>query len=142
MKILVVGGGGREHALLWALAREEPGATVLRGARQPGHRRAGNQPPIAAIEVDLLAEAADTHGIDLTVIGPEVPLALGLADRLRARRRPVFGPSADAARIEASKSFAKEVMAPGRRAHGGEPRPSGARTRRSRGWTGTPSRWW
>jgi phosphoribosylamine--glycine ligase len=65
---------------------------------------------IAADDIDRLADAADAHAIDLVIVGPEVPLALGLADRLRAEGRAVFGPGASGARIEASKAFAKDVM--------------------------------
>src|SRR6185312_5698206 len=67
--------------------------------------------PIPADDTDRLADAADMHGIDLTVVGPEIPLARGLADRLRAEGRRVFGPNAAAAQLEASKAFAKRVMA-------------------------------
>jgi phosphoribosylamine--glycine ligase len=76
----------------------------------PGTAELGTNLPIAADDLDRLADAADMHGIDLTVVGPEAPLARGLADRLRAEGRAVFGPSAAAAQIEASKAFAKEVM--------------------------------
>ncbi len=111
MKILVVGGGGREHALCWALARENPEAQLYCAPGNPGTAALARNLPIPADAVDRLAEAADALAVDLTVVGPELPLARGLADRLRARRRAVVGPSAAAARIEASKAFAKEVMA-------------------------------
>ena len=82
------------------------------------------------------------HGIDLTVVGPEVPLARGLADRLRAEGRAVFGPSAAAAQLEASKAFSKEVMARRRHPHRREPHVHRARPRPRRTSTATPSRWW
>ena len=110
MRILVVGGGGREHALCWALRRENPGADLFCAPGNPGTAAVATNLSIAADDLDRLADAADMHGIALTVVGPEVPLARGLADRLRAEGRAVFGPSAAAARIEASKAFSKDVM--------------------------------
>jgi len=106
-----VGGGGREHALCWALRRENPDADLFCAPGNPGTAELATNLPIAADDLDRLADAADMHGIDLTVVGPEVPLARGLADRLRAEGRAVFGPSAAAAQLEASKAFAKDVMA-------------------------------
>ncbi|MEO8227481.1 MAG: phosphoribosylamine--glycine ligase [Gemmatimonadota bacterium] len=110
MRILVVGGGGREHALCWALRRDNPDADLFCAPGNPGTAALATNLPIAADDIDRLADAADMYGISLTIIGPEVPLALGLADRLRAEGRAVFGPSAAAARIEASKAFSKDVM--------------------------------
>ena len=106
----MVGSGGREHALCWTLRRENPEADIYSAPGNPGTAELATNLPIPADDLDRLADAADMHGIDLTVIGPEVPLARGLADRLRAEGRAVFGPSAAAARLEASKAFAKEVM--------------------------------
>jgi phosphoribosylamine---glycine ligase len=111
MRLLVVGGGGREHALCWALRREHPDSQLYCAPGNPGTADIAKNLPIAADDLDRLADAADMYGIDLTVIGPEGPLARGLADRLRAEGRLVFGPSAAAAQLEASKAFAKEVMA-------------------------------
>jgi phosphoribosylamine--glycine ligase len=108
---MVVGGGGREHALCWALRRENPDADLFCAPGNPGTAELATNLSIAPDDLDRLADAADMHGIDLTVVGPEVPLARGLADRLRAEGRAVFGPSAAAARLEASKAFSKEVMA-------------------------------
>ena len=107
----MVGAGGREHALCWALRRENPDADLYCAPGNPGTAVEAVSIPIAADDLDRLADAADMHGIDLTVVGPEGPLASGLADRLRAEGRAVFGPSAAAAQLEASKAFAKEVMA-------------------------------
>jgi phosphoribosylamine---glycine ligase len=108
--LLVVGGGGREHALCWTLRRENPEAYIYCAPGNPGTAELATNLPIPSDDLDRLADAADMHGIDLTVIGPEAPLARGLADRLRAEGHLVFGPSAAAAQIEASKAFAKEVM--------------------------------
>ena len=106
-----MGGGGREHALCWSLRRENPQADLYCAPGNPGTADIAHNLPIAADDLDRLADAADMYAIDLTVIGPEVPLARGLADRLRAEGRPVLGPSAAAAQLEASKAFAKQVMA-------------------------------
>jgi phosphoribosylamine---glycine ligase len=111
VRILVVGGGGREHALCWALRRENPDADLYCAPGNPGTASLARNLPIAADDLDRLADAADMYGVDLTVVGPEAPLARGLADRLRAEGRAVFGPSAAAAQLEASKAFAKEIMA-------------------------------
>ena len=111
MRLLVVGGGGREHALCWALRREQPDADLYCAPGNPGTAQLARNLPIPADDLDRMADAADMYGIDLTVVGPEVPLARGLADRLRAEGRAVFGPSAAAAQLEASKAFSKEVMA-------------------------------
>ena len=90
MRILVVGGGGREHAIAWALRREDPAVTLYAAPGNPGTARLGTNLPISATDLDRIADAADAYGVDLTVIGPEAPLADGLADRLRAEGRAVF----------------------------------------------------
>jgi len=99
MRILIVGGGGREHAMGWALARH--GHTLFHLEPNPGLDRISTR---LAVDVEL---AASNVAVDLVVIGPEVPLADGLADRLRALDIPAFGPSALAARLETSKIFCK-----------------------------------
>jgi phosphoribosylamine---glycine ligase len=111
MRLLLVGGGGREHALAWAISRS-PRVTALYAA--PGnHGIAAHATcvPIAADALDEIVRFADRERIDLTVVGPEVPLVAGLADRLAAAGHLVFGPSAAAARIEGSKAFSKDLMA-------------------------------
>lgn len=110
MKILVVGGGGREHAIAWALHREAPGVRLLAAPGNPGTAQVATNLPIAATDLDGLVAAVAAHGVDFTIVGPEAPLALGLADRLRAAGHPVFGPNRAAAEIEASKAFSKAVM--------------------------------
>jgi phosphoribosylamine---glycine ligase len=107
VRVLVVGGGGREHALCWAFRREDPDVDLWCAPGNPGTAELASNLPIAADDLDRLVDAADMQGIDLTVIGPEVPLARGLTDRLRAEGRAVFGPSAAAAQLEASKAFSK-----------------------------------
>ena len=110
MRILVVGGGGREHAIVWALHRENPDAVLYCAPGNPGTEALATNLPISATDLDRLADAADAYGIDLVVVGPEAPLAAGLADRLRAEGRAVFGPGRAAAQIESSKAFSKEIM--------------------------------
>jgi phosphoribosylamine--glycine ligase len=109
VKVLVVGPGAREHALALALSRD-PAVTSL--AVAPGN--AGTVQVAEALPVDALdpvAVASLAQGFDLVVVGPEAPLVAGVADALRSKGIPVFGPNADAAQIEGSKTFAKEVMA-------------------------------
>ena len=108
MRVLVVGGGGREHALAWVLSRS---ATVFCGPGNPGTAELGTNLPLNPANHSQVIQAAREHSIDLTVIGPEAQLAAGLADAMRDARLNAFGPSAAAARIEASKAYAKEVMA-------------------------------
>jgi phosphoribosylamine--glycine ligase len=110
VRLLVVGGGGREHALCLALRRENPDAELYCAPGNPGTASIATNLPIAADDLDRIADAADMYGVGLTVVGPELPLARGLADRLRAEGRAVFGPSAAAAQLEASKAFSKAVM--------------------------------
>ncbi|MES1211593.1 MAG: phosphoribosylamine--glycine ligase, partial [Acidobacteriota bacterium] len=110
MKVLVVGGGGREHALCWKL-RQSPLLTELYCAPgNPGIAQVADLVPIASEEVQRLADFATDLKIDLVVVGPELPLTLGLADELTARGLKVFGPSMRAAELEGSKVFAKELM--------------------------------
>ena len=111
MRVLVVGGGGREHALAWALKRDLPAATLYAAPGNPGTALLGTNLTIAATAVADLVDAARQHDIDSVVIGPEAPLAAGIADALRAAGIAAFGPGAAAARIEASKAFAKDVLA-------------------------------
>ena len=110
MRVLVVGAGGREHALCWALRKDVGPDDLFCAPGNPGTAILANNLPVGAEDLDRVVGAVDTHRIDLTIVGPEAPLARGLADRLRAAGRAVFGPSAAAARIESSKAFAKEVM--------------------------------
>ena len=110
MRVLVVGGGGREHALGWALKRDAPDTILFAAPGNPGTAALGTNLPIAATAVDELVAAVLQHDIDVTIIGPEAPLAAGLADRLHDAGRAVFGPSQAAARLESSKAYAKEVM--------------------------------
>jgi phosphoribosylamine--glycine ligase len=111
VRVLVVGSGGREHALAWKLA-QSPTLTELHAAPgNPGIADVAQCHPIRADDAEGLLGLSRSLEVDLVVIGPELPLVLGLADALRRFGFLVFGPSAAAARIEGSKAFAKEVMA-------------------------------
>ena len=110
MRILIVGNGGREHALLWKLRRDAPAAGFFATRPNAGMAGMARAVDIAPTDVEALTSWAESHRMDLVVIGPEVPLALGLADRLEAAGVPAFGPSRAAARIESSKAFAKDLM--------------------------------
>jgi phosphoribosylamine--glycine ligase len=109
-RVLVVGAGGREHALVRALKRSAAAPELLCAPGNPGIEADARLLAIAADDVAGLADAAVSEGCDLVVIGPEVPLVAGLADELAARGITVFGPTRAAARLEGSKAYAKEVM--------------------------------
>jgi phosphoribosylamine--glycine ligase len=111
MRVLLVGGGGRESALAWALSRSRRRPALDCAPGNAGIERYARRIPIAAEDVDALALHARRERYDLVVIGPEVPLTRGLADRLRGDGIPVFGPEAAAAEVEGSKSFSKAFMA-------------------------------
>ncbi len=110
MRVLVVGGGGREHALAWKLLQDDQHLELVAAPGNPGIAALGRCEPVAATDVDALCALATRERFDFVVVGPEAPLELGLVDRLRALGIPAFGPTADAARIETSKRFAKELM--------------------------------
>jgi phosphoribosylamine---glycine ligase len=110
VKVLLVGSGGREHALAWKLS-QAPSLDELHAAPgNPGIAALGRCHPVHAEDAEGLLALAGSLEVDLVVVGPEAPLVAGVADELRHAGVPVFGPSAAAARIEGSKSFAKEVM--------------------------------
>ncbi len=110
MRVLLVGSGGREHALAWKLSRS-PGLDELHAAPgNPGIAHLGTCHPVRADDAEALLALGRSLDVDLVVVGPEAPLVDGLGDFLRHSGIPVFGPGADAARIEGSKSFAKSVM--------------------------------
>lgn len=110
MRVLVVGAGGREHAIAWKLSRSERVDAVLCAPGNPGIAEVATCFPVQPMEIEALVDLAQHERADLVVVGPEDPLAAGLADALIAAGIPVAGPRAAAARLEASKSFAKEVM--------------------------------
>jgi phosphoribosylamine---glycine ligase len=111
VKVLVVGAGGREHALVRALARSPQRPEVLSAPGNPGIARDARVFDIAVDDFDGIAELAEREDVGLVVVGPEVPLVAGLVDELAARGRAAFGPRRAAAELEGSKAFAKEIMA-------------------------------
>ncbi|SDT36841.1 phosphoribosylamine--glycine ligase [Friedmanniella luteola] len=119
--VLVIGSGGREHALVLALARDPQVRTVHAAPGNPGTAAVATNHAVDALDGAAVAALATRLGVDLVVVGPEAPLVAGVADAVRAAGVACFGPSADAARLEGSKAFAKEVMAaagvPTARAH-------------------------
>lgn len=113
MKILLIGGGGREHALAWKLAQSPKVENILAAPGNPGIAELDKCECIALGLDDLekVADYAEDNGIDLTVVGPEATLVAGIADVFKRRGLPVFGPSKAAAQLEGSKAFSKELMA-------------------------------
>jgi phosphoribosylamine--glycine ligase len=110
MKILVVGKGGREHALVWKLARSPRATRVYCAPGNAGTARDVVNVPIEQNDVDKLLRFAKKEQIDLTVVGPEEPLALGIVNAFQQAGLRIFGPSKEAARLESSKAFAKGIM--------------------------------
>ncbi len=110
MKILLVGSGGREHALADALVRENTTIELLAAPGNPGIAQRARTVPVKVGELDRLVALAEEEQVDLVVVGPEAPLADGLVDRLRLRGIAAFGPTREAAEIETSKHVAKSLM--------------------------------
>jgi phosphoribosylamine---glycine ligase len=110
-KVLVVGGGGREHALAWRLASSPSVDAVACAPGNPGTAELGPCLAVDPVDPSAVADLAERQGSDLVVVGPEAPLVAGVADELERRGIPAFGPSKAAAAIEGSKAFAKDVMA-------------------------------
>jgi len=110
MKILIVGSGGREHALAWKIAKSPKAEKVYCAPGNGGTRLVAENVPLAETDIAGLADFAEREKIGLTVVGPEVPLTMGIVDEFERREMRIFGPSKKAAEIEASKVFAKEFM--------------------------------
>lgn len=110
MKVLVVGSGGREHALCWALKKSPRCSALFCAPGNAGIADVATLVPINAEAVDQITSWAVGNAIDFVVVGPEGPLVLGLADRLREAGIPVFGPSQEAAALEGSKGFMKDIL--------------------------------
>lgn len=111
MKVLVVGSGGREHALAWKIARSSLVDEVLCAPGNAGIAGVARCVQVGAGDIDGIRELARVEKVGLVVVGPEVPLVAGMADRLREDGHLVFGPSSEAAALEGSKAFAKQFMA-------------------------------
>jgi len=110
MKVLIIGGGAREHAIAWRVFTSNPKREIIAAPGNAGTSALGINVDIDAEDVDGLLSLAQNRRVDLTIVGPEAPLAAGVADRFADAGLRVFGPTAAAARIESSKAFAKEVM--------------------------------
>ena len=110
MKVLIVGGGGREHAIAWKLKQDQPSIELLAAPGNPGIAELARCAQISTSDTSALASLAEDEEADLTIVGPEAPLEAGIADAFAKCGLAVFGPSAAAARIETSKKFAKELM--------------------------------
>ena len=111
MRVLVLGSGAREHALVARLSAERDVGELIAAPGNPGIARLARTVPVDIADIDAVSRLADREQIDLTVVGPELPLSLGLGDRFAAQRRLLFGPTAAAAQLESSKAFAKAFMA-------------------------------
>lgn len=111
MNVLVVGSGGREHALAWAIRKSPSAGRVYAAPGNPGTASCAENVPIDPFDFGKMADFCRAASIDLVVVGPEDPLAKGLGDYLRLQGIPVFGPGKDGARLESSKSYAKAFMA-------------------------------
>ena len=110
MKVLVIGSGSREHAIVWKLSRSPLVDEILAAPGNAGTHAIARSVPIAAEDVDALQAFAQQNAVDFTVVGPEAPLAMGIADMFTQADMPIFGPTQAAARIESSKAFAKRLM--------------------------------
>ena len=110
MRILIVGGGGREHALAWKLQHDDPSVELLAAPGNPGIAALAECVDLRATDIDALLDLARSRGVELTIVGPEAPLAAGIVDRFREAGLPIFGPTRAAAEIETSKAFAKQLM--------------------------------
>jgi len=110
MKILVVGGGGREHTLVWKIAQSPLVEKIYCAPGNAGISQLAECISIKDSDIDALLKFADKNQIDLTVVGPEVPLSLGIVDAFQSQGLKIFGPSKKAAELESSKIFAKYLM--------------------------------
>jgi phosphoribosylamine--glycine ligase len=110
MKVLVIGSGAREHALVWKLAQSRHVTQIYAAPGNPGMVPFAECVPFNITQLTQLADFAERTHIDLTVVGPEVPLVAGIADVFRQRGLPIFGPGAEGAALEGSKAFAKQLM--------------------------------
>lgn len=111
MKVLVVGSGGREHAMVWSLAQSPRQPRLYCAPGNAGIASLATCVPVKADDIGGLKAFVQQEGIDLTVVGPEAPLALGIADEFRKAKLKIFGPTKQAAKLEASKIFSKDIMA-------------------------------
>ena len=111
MNILVIGSGAREHAILWKLAKSPRTPRLFVAPGNAGTGALATNLPVGVDDIDGLITTVRAHAIDITIVGPDNPLEAGVVDRFQAEGLPIFGPTKAADRIEASKSFAKQLMA-------------------------------
>ena len=110
MKVLIIGGGGREHALAWKLCRDDPTLELIAAPGNPGIAKFARCVPIGVDKLKDLVHLAEEELVDLTIVGPERPLEAGIVNLFQTHGLPIFGPTREAARIETSKRFAKDLM--------------------------------
>src|SRR5271169_4595481 len=110
MKVLVIGGGGREHALVWKIAQSPKVTKIYAAPGNAGIAQLAECVPVKAEDISGLLAFAKAKAIDLTIVGPEGPLSLGIVDDFTKAGLRAFGPSGKAAEIEASKKFSKDLM--------------------------------
>ena len=110
MKVLVIGSGGREHAIAWKLKQSRSLTALYCAPGNAGTASIAKNIPISVTEIDKLLEFAESEQIDLTVVGPEAPLEAGIVNKFELKGLRIFGPTREAAQLEWSKSFAKEIM--------------------------------
>jgi phosphoribosylamine--glycine ligase len=110
MKVLIIGGGGREHALAWKLCRDDPTLELIAAPGNPGIAKFARCVPIGVDKLRDLVHLAEEEMVDLTIVGPEGPLEAGIVNLFQTHGLPIFGPTREAARIETSKRFAKDLM--------------------------------
>ena len=110
MKVLLVGAGGREHALAWRLRHDIPNVEILAAPGNPGIAELATLVPVGAMDIPALVDAARREAVDWTLVGPEAPLGAGLADAFAAEKLPIFGPTRAGAMLETSKAYSKTLM--------------------------------
>lgn len=110
MKILIIGSGGREHALGWKIKQSPLVSKIYFAPGNPGTKEMGENIPIEVTDIQKLLKFAKEKNIDLTIVGPETPLVLGIADAFKKEKIKIFGPSKNASQIEGSKTFSKQLM--------------------------------
>ncbi|NQT48027.1 MAG: phosphoribosylamine--glycine ligase, partial [Chloroflexi bacterium] len=110
MKVMVIGNGAREHALVWKIRQSPKVEEIFVAPGNAGTGAMAHNLDISPTDMESLARAAEQNGVDLTVVGPESPLAAGIVDLFQSRDLPVFGPTQAATQLESSKVFSKELM--------------------------------
>src|SRR5436305_12387053 len=110
MKVLLVGAGGREHALAWRLRQDDPNTKIFAAPGNPGIAELATGVPIGVTDIDSLLTFARQESVDWTLVGPEAPLAAGIADASHAAALPIFGPTRAAAMLDPPTAHSKSLM--------------------------------